>query len=90
MIILGGNSESNKQWIIDIASQATQQGSDAYAHMYQHWEDGNPFIDINHELQVLQQLGLQEPYVIIAKSMGSILAIKGMYEGILHLLGTKS
>lgn len=84
VLILGGNSSSNRPWALALAKQLELAGIPAYVHMYQHWDSGVPFIDIEHELQALQeQAALAGTYGIIAKSMGSLLALRGIYENVL-------
>lgn len=85
MVIFGGNSVKNREWVEAIAKLLAQDGNSVYAHMYSHWQTGEPDINLDRELDSLaNNSALQDDYCIVAKSMGSVLAIKGIYSGVLR------
>lgn len=85
ILILGGNSIKNKQWVLSVTETLQQNGLPAHPHLYRHWESGDEFIDIDQELTVLQNSGaLSGEYSIIAKSMGAVLTLNGLHQGILR------
>lgn len=48
---------------------------------YKHWQTGEKWIDIDYEVeQVADKISGLEPYVVFAKSIGTILTLKAMYE----------
>lgn len=84
-IILGGNSLKNRAWAEQVADCLVKAGYSAYVHVYKHWVSGESFIDSEHELMFLEKSGLLSgEYFIVAKSMGVILALKGMNEKLLQ------
>lgn len=81
LLLLPGNSPRNKPWIHEVATQLAPLFSRCFVHEYEHWDNGRDFISFN------QELGLLGPrvkdfgdYAIFAKSVGSILALKGTFE----------
>jgi len=87
IIIFPGNSKRNKEWA-DAAEQAFV-GVDGvgkiYKQYYKHWETGESNINFETELEVFAQNAPQgEPYVVIAKSAGSLLTMLGVSKRIIN------
>lgn len=80
LILLGGNSVINKQWLQDLAIALKTDFSSPYIHHYRHWETGEKLIDLDYELEVLTKNLPAEPYIILAKSAGVLLTLKGVAE----------
>lgn len=56
-----------------------------YCHDYAHWENDEPEINLDLEIERLGAATRNlSPYMIFAKSAGSILASKAIAEGVLH------
>ena len=82
IIILGGNSSKNNKWVDNIETILKKKFDDVLAHRYLHWEANNPLINLDSELQRLRMgLGNCKNYVIVAKSAGALLSLKGIFEG---------
>ncbi len=81
----GASASSNRDWVEEIAAALTDKYHYSYAHRYQHWQDDDQQIDLDLELEALtEQIADVESYGLIAKSVGAVLALRGMYEGILQ------
>jgi hypothetical protein len=85
IILFGGNSQRNKQWIHQVGDELSLQFDICSVHNYLHWNDNGGFIDFDAELSRLSNLvtGLAN-YVVFAKSVGSLLTLKGISLGILN------
>ena len=85
LILLSGNSKSNRKWIFDIDSRVSSAFKNTYVQDYSHWKKDNSEIDLKFELSQLKKVnkyGLN-PYIIFAKSIGTILSLKAINENIL-------
>lgn len=79
-----------------IAEKLKPQFSSYYIQSYEHWKNnGEPLMDFALESQKLKEYisTLSEDYIILAKSIGVLLALKTMHEGIIapkrcYFLGT--
>jgi|GEM_PF-545109 len=84
IIYLSGGSVRNKDWIERVKSEF-DQFSDGEILYYSHWETGEKNLNFEFESQKLTNLvkGKSE-YFIFAKSIGSVLALKSIYEKIIN------
>src|SRR5574340_1376855 len=84
LLLLSGESVSNKPWIESVAQTLGSLGPTKILY-YDHWENGQESIDFEKEYAKLPALveGLDE-YVIFAKSIGTALVAKGISEEILN------
>ena len=84
MLLFSGESISNKHWIETVAQTFSPLGPTKILY-YNHWESGQDSIDFAKEYAKLSAFveGVGD-YVIFAKSIGSVLVARGIYEGILH------
>jgi predicted alpha/beta hydrolase family esterase len=81
IILLGGNSKGNIEWLKQLESELGKYYNDIFSHYYNHWKTNESPIDLDQELENLQkELKNIENYVIIAKSAGTLLTLKGIYE----------
>jgi len=84
LILLSGNSLPNEAWIDQVAS-SFKDSANVLVHRYRHWKTGEAVIDLDHELAELAESITQfDQYSIFAKSAGTLLAMKGVHEGVLH------
>jgi hypothetical protein len=82
LILLPGNSINSKDWIEKIESDLKELFDKTYVLYYKHWETGAEIIDMNYELeQLTNHIGKKRNYILLAKSIGSVLAIRGIKEG---------
>jgi len=83
IVLLSGNSPKNEQWI-ETVEESFREAFDTYIHRYTHWRTGEKIIDLDHELSTLREVVKDwGRYVIFAKSAGTLVAIKGVHEGVL-------
>lgn len=83
-IYLPGNSSQNKHWANDLSRAMKPLFARSYVHNYLHWDTEDSFVEFDLELAIVSEKAIDyEPYVVIAKSVGALLAAKGMYEGAL-------
>lgn len=84
IIYLGGGSVRNKDWIEKVKSSFDpfSKGQILY---YSHWDTGDKNLNFEIESQKLAELvnGKGE-YFVFAKSIGSVLALKNIFEGKLN------
>ena len=88
LVILGGNSPRHHAWVREVAANVGPLFDKVLVWDYQHWQTGEPFCKINLELSKLNEtVDSFEPYIIIGKSIGTILASQGVNRGILKPKG---
>lgn len=82
LVLLAGNSLRNKSWIYEVETRLSHHFSSTMVHQYAHWENGRDFIDFDHELlAVTKEIADLQPYSIFAKSVGSVLSLRGIAKG---------
>lgn len=83
IIYLGGGSVRNKNWIEKVKSEF-DKFSDGQILYYSHWETGEKNLNFEVETKKLSELvNGKDEYFIFAKSIGSVLALKSIYEKII-------
>ena len=84
IIYLAGNHSSNKTWIKKIKSKFDLFSTGTILY-YDHWTSKNKFINFKIESSKLAKLvKKQSNYHVFAKSVGTILALKTIYEKTLN------
>lgn len=82
IVLLGGNSKRHYQWVRDLAVSLTSNGHTVILHDYKHWSTGDESADIEYEIDSLsKQLEPYDNYIIIAKSVGTLIASLGIQRG---------
>lgn len=81
LILLGGNSIDNKKWIKEVEQHLRPLFETTRIVYYEHWETGGLMINLDKEEEKLIETvrGLDK-YMIFAKSAGSLVTIKAIYE----------
>lgn len=83
IIYLTGGSIRNKVWIEEIKSEF-DKFSDGQILYYSHWETGEKNLNFEVETKKLSELVAgKDEYFVFAKSIGSVLALKSIYEKII-------
>lgn len=81
LILLPGNSKKNKKWIENVEFQIKNLFEKTRIYYYRHWKTGEEIIDIEYETKKLAEyLKNKKEYFILAKSIGTALAIKNIKE----------
>lgn len=84
IIYLGGGSVRNKDWIEKVKSEF-DKFSDGQILYYSHWQTGDKNLDFEIESQKLAELVKgKDEYFVFAKSIGSVLVLKSVYEKIIN------
>lgn len=92
-LLLPGNSPRHAVWIEELNAALSPHFGATKTQHYRHWSTGQELADITYEITVAQQQANDlDPYVIIAKSIGTVIAVKGtagkaLYPEKLILLG---
>lgn len=84
IIYLAGNSLNNKTWIEEVRAKfdSFSNGEILY---YDHWQSGEKWINLQKESGKLEGLVKdKKDYFVFAKSIGSVLALKNIFEGTLN------
>lgn len=87
ILLLPGNSKNNKEWIDSVFGLVKSKFSNAYVIHYDHWSSEDGFIDYNTECKKIEKLGLHSPYLVFAKSIGTILTLESIKRGIIAPAG---
>lgn len=84
LLLLPGNSSNNKDWAYEARDALTSLFDRCVVHEYAHWTSGAAIADIDLEIEALKQTikGLGD-YAVFAKSIGTVIAAKGIFEGVL-------
>lgn len=84
-ILLGGNNPTNIFWLESMEKELKKKLNDVFVHRYSHWDTNVELIDLDKELENLRtELESAKQYVIVGKSAGVLLALKGISESKLH------
>ena len=76
LLILGGNSQRNKEWVYKVNSFVGDLFEDTLVHEYRHWQNGEEMIDFDAELKITaDEAQALSDYGVFAKSVGSLLTI---------------
>lgn len=86
LIILPGNSINNKEPSERILETISYLFDDGYVHNYNHWQTGGNIIDFEVEIDRIKKIiDPKKEYFILAKSLGSVLAMKLINDGIISV-----
>lgn len=81
LILLSGESISNKDWIESVEKSLADLFDQTKILYYDHWQTGEEIISLEKEYPKLINVSSDfGPYCIFAKSIGSVLAARGIAE----------
>lgn len=83
LLFFSGNSLRNRDFARNAEAQLKDMFSDVYVQQYQHWQTGQEWIDLLHELEALRNSNQTGDYGVIAKSIGTVLAVQAIKNGII-------
>ena len=84
LLLLPGNSKRNKEWIHSVEEVLKSSFNKTTVHHYNHWENDNDSVDFELEFtKLIQETVDYAPYSIFAKSLGSLLTLRGCAEGMI-------
>jgi hypothetical protein len=85
LILLSGNSKRGGEWLKEVEPVLAPLFDQTYRHAYVHWANDEPEIDLDHETERLTAPAQElTPYMIFAKSAGTILTAKATAKGSLQ------
>lgn len=85
ILFLGGNSQRHQTWIHKMADELKSPFDEVVVHEYAHWKTGEPWADIDHEVvEISAKMANMAPFVVFAKSIGTMICLKAIYEERLH------
>jgi len=80
-LLLPGNSPRHSQWVEELKTAVAPQLQLVKTQHYHHWQTGGEMADIEYEINMAQsKVEKLNPYLIIAKSIGTVIAIKGIAD----------
>lgn len=84
-LFLGGNSLRHQIWVHEVANTLGRPFESVIVHDYRHWVTGDTWVDIEHEVDVIsKKMSELQPYVVFAKSIGTTIALKAMYDRLIE------
>ena len=84
-LLLPGNSSRHSAWAEDLKKAVHPHFDAVKAQHYRHWQTGEEWADVDYEIETAKESAdTLEPYVIIGKSIGTVIAVKGTAEGLLQ------
>ena len=84
-LLLPGNSPRHEKWIEDLKDFLAPYFDTVVTQHYRHWKTAEEFADIEYEVAVANEKSKHlSPYVIIGKSIGTIITAKAAADGMIH------
>jgi acetyl esterase/lipase len=85
VLILGGNSPRHKEWVRQVAEALRPYVGQAKCLIYRHWGQGGD-ADVTYEIEQAAQMAksFSGEYIIIAKSVGTVITTLGVDQRKLH------
>lgn len=81
-LLLPGNSSRHATWIEDFKSAVSSHFDATKTQHYQHWQTGEEWANVDQEISIAKEQARElEPYIIIGKSIGTIIAAKATATG---------
>lgn len=84
-LLLPGNSKRHAEWAQALNEALVPYCDSVHTQQYRHWQTGEDRADVDYEIGVAQTKAKDlSPYVVIAKSIGTVIAAEGTANGALH------
>jgi hypothetical protein len=86
LIMLSGESQKSQAWIGTVHDHVADLFDETHVQQYAHWRRPNGKINFTKELTVLEKqvANWKAPYIVFAKSIGTLLTAKALDAGILE------
>lgn len=83
LLLLGGKSLDQQQWIREVERELAPHFAATHVLDYNHWREGTSVEDIPHEVESLLSLAdsISREYVLFGKSMGTLVAAEAIRQG---------
>jgi hypothetical protein len=80
LFILPGNNPQNKEWAEKLKESLAEKVNEIYVQYYNHWQTGGEIINLDKELEkLIKEINTQE-YLLLGKSAGVLVILKGIFE----------
>ena len=80
IIYLAGNSLRNKDWIEKVKAKFDKFSAGEILY-YDHWQTGEKWLNLSTEsAKLIEKVKAQKNYFVFAKSIGTVLALKNIFE----------
>lgn len=83
LVFFSGNSLRNRDFAFEAEAKLKDMFDATYIQGYKHWQTGQEWIDLPHEIEVLKSSNQTGEYGVIAKSIGTVLAVQAITQGII-------
>lgn len=83
LLFFSGNSLRNRDFAYEAEDKLKDIFDVTYIQGYEHWETGQQWIDLPHELEVLKSSNQTGEYGVLAKSIGTVLAVQAITSSII-------
>lgn len=84
-LLLPGNSSRHGEWVEELKDALSPQFQTVTTQHYRHWQKAEDWADIEYEMGVADEKARDlQPYVIVAKSIGTVIAARGVANGMLY------
>lgn len=81
ILLAWNNKQSNENWIKEVENKLSDLFDETHIQYYNHRRQNKPNIDLEYESKVfIEKINQTDDYVIFAKSVWTILAMKNIYE----------
>ena len=81
-LLLPGNSSRHSVWVEELKAAVAPCFTVVKTQHYRHWQTGEEWADVDYEItNATEQADGLKPYVIIGKSIGTVIATRGTFEG---------
>lgn len=85
ILFLGGNSPRHEAWVHEMADALSSPFDGVVVHDYKHWKTGAKLVDMDYEVaEIGDKMADLEPYVVFAKSIGTMITLKAMHQNTLR------
>jgi hypothetical protein len=82
ILLLGGNSQRNQQWVHSVADFIRSDFGAVVVHDYSHWGGKGDFVDFKLELaRIAHEVENLGDFIVFAKSVGSVLTLMLIADG---------
>lgn len=84
VLLLGGQSPRHYDWVREFQTALQAHGHTVFIHDYTHWLSGGNDINLEVEIAAVAELAKDlQDYVIVAKSIGTVITTLGVARGLL-------
>ena len=83
LLFFSGNSLRNRDFAFEAEAKLKDMFDATYIQEYKHWQTGQEWIDLPHELEALKATSPNGEYAVFAKSIGIVLTVQAIAQNII-------